>query len=33
MQDATGLKMKMSVRGKVDFNLLQLAKAFMSKGA
>lgn len=33
MQNAGGLKMKMSVRGKVDFNLLQLAKAFLAKGA
>ena len=33
MQDATGLKIKMSVRGKADFNLLQLAKAFIDKGA
>jgi hypothetical protein len=27
------LKIKMSVRGKADFNLLQLAKAFIDKGA
>jgi hypothetical protein len=33
MQNACGLKMKMSVRGKVDFNLLQLAKAFLAKDA
>jgi hypothetical protein len=33
MQDATGLKVKISVRGKADFNLLQLAKAFIQKGA
>jgi len=33
MQDACGLKMKMSVRGKAEFNLLQLAKAFIEKGA
>jgi hypothetical protein len=33
MQDASGLKIKMSVRGKADFNLLQLAKAFIDKGA
>jgi hypothetical protein len=32
LQDAAGLKMKMSVRGKVDFNLLQVAKAFLTKG-
>jgi hypothetical protein len=32
MQDATGLKLKISVRGKADFNLLQLAKAFIDKG-
>ena len=32
MQNAGGLKMQMSVRGKVDFNLLQLAKAFLAKG-
>lgn len=33
MQDATGLKMKMSLRGKAEFSLLQLAKAFIEKGA
>jgi hypothetical protein len=33
LQDATGLKVKISVRGKADFNLLQLAKAFIQKGA
>ena len=33
MQDATGLKLKISVRGNADFNLLQLAKAFIDKGA
>jgi hypothetical protein len=32
MQDATGLKLKISVRGKADFNLVQLAKAFIDKG-
>lgn len=31
LQAATGLKMKMSVKGKVDFNLLQLGKAFLAK--
>jgi hypothetical protein len=33
LQDATGLKMKMSLRGKAEFSLLQLAKAFIEKGA
>jgi len=33
MQSAAGLKMKMSVRGKAEFSLLQLAKAFIEKGA
>ena len=32
VQNSCGLKMKMSVKGKVDFNLLQLAKAFLTKG-
>ena len=32
VQKACGLKMKMSVRGKVDFNLLQLAKTFLTNG-
>jgi len=32
MQTVCGLKMKMSVKGKVDYNLLQLAKAFLAKG-
>jgi hypothetical protein len=32
MPNAGGLKMQMRVRGKVDFNLLQLAKAFLAKG-
>ena len=32
MQNAGGLKMQMRVRGKVDFNLLQLAKVFLAKG-
>jgi hypothetical protein len=32
MQNVCGLKMKMSVKGKVDYNLLQLAKAFLAKG-
>jgi len=26
------LKLKISVRGKADFNLVQLAKAFIDKG-
>jgi hypothetical protein len=31
MQDILGSKMRMHVRGKTDFDLLQLAKAFWSK--
>jgi len=31
MQDILGAKMRMHFRGKTDFDLLQLAKAFWSK--
>jgi hypothetical protein len=31
MQDNLGAKMRMHIRGKTDFDLLQLAKAFWSK--
>jgi len=31
MQDILGAKMRMHFRGKTDFNLLELAKAFWSK--
>jgi hypothetical protein len=31
MQDSRGAKMRMHFRGKTDFDLLQLAKAFWSK--
>jgi hypothetical protein len=31
MQDIAGAKMRMHIRGKTDFDLLQLAKAFWSK--